>query len=143
MVRVARSATAGGRHVDGNGSAQATRELLAEFCRALGDRLRRDATETSGNGRGKLPVAGGSGKSPRPADPEAKSAGDSPELPRLSPRLRQTLDGLLDGESEKQIALRLAVSRHTVHVYVKMLYRCFGVSSRGELLSRFVRRPGG
>jgi DNA-binding NarL/FixJ family response regulator len=57
----------------------------------------------------------------------------------LSARLRQTLQGLLAGEAEKQIANRLDLSPHTVHVYVKGLYRHFGVSSRGELLARFVR----
>ena len=57
----------------------------------------------------------------------------------LSTRLRQTLQGLLAGEAEKQIAYRLNLSPHTVHVYVKGLYRHFGVSSRGELLARFVR----
>ena len=60
--------------------------------------------------------------------------------PSLSPRLQQTLERLLAGDSEKQIAARLALSRHTVHVYVKSLYRHFDVSSRGELLARFVRR---
>ena len=56
----------------------------------------------------------------------------------LSPRLRQTLERLLAGDSEKQIARHLGLSPHTVHVYVKALYRGFGVSSRGELLARFV-----
>jgi DNA-binding CsgD family transcriptional regulator len=56
----------------------------------------------------------------------------------LSPRLRQTLARLLAGDSEKQIARSLGVSQHTVHVYVKRLYLHYKVSSRGELLSRFV-----
>jgi DNA-binding CsgD family transcriptional regulator len=57
----------------------------------------------------------------------------------LPPRLRQTLECLLDGDSEKQVALRLGLSRHTVHDYVKALYRHFEVSSRGELMARHVR----
>ena len=57
----------------------------------------------------------------------------------LSPRLRQTLDRLLLGDSEKQVALHLGLSRPTVHQYVTDLYRRFGVNSRGELLARFVR----
>lgn len=57
----------------------------------------------------------------------------------LSPRQGQTLVRLLGGDSEKQIAAHLGVSRHTVHVYVKALHRRFNVSSRGELLARFVR----
>ena len=59
----------------------------------------------------------------------------------LAPRVQQTLHRLLAGDSEKQIAACLNVSPHTVHVYVKTLYRHYGVSSRGELLARFVR-PG-
>lgn len=57
----------------------------------------------------------------------------------LAPRVRQTLERLLAGDSEKQIASRLGVSPHTVHVYVKSLYRHYDVCSRGELLARFVR----
>ena len=60
-------------------------------------------------------------------------------LERLSPRQQQTLKYLLAGDSEKQIAGKLALSRHTVHVYVKGLYRHFGASSRAELLSRWVK----
>jgi DNA-binding CsgD family transcriptional regulator len=56
----------------------------------------------------------------------------------LSPRLRQTLDGLLRGLAEKQIASELSISRHTVHVYVKQLYTTYNVSSRSELLSRWI-----
>ena len=59
---------------------------------------------------------------------------------RLSPRHLQTLQGLLEGDSEKQIARRLGVSPHTVHDYVKIVYRRYRVSSRGELLARFVGR---
>ncbi len=64
----------------------------------------------------------------------------APELPPgLSPRLGQTLTRLLLGDGEKQIATQLGLSRHTVHVYVKALYKHFDVCSRGELLARFVR----
>jgi len=54
----------------------------------------------------------------------------------LAPRLAQTLDELLAGSSEKQIAHKLDLSRHTIHNYVKALHQRFGVSSRGELLAR-------
>ena len=59
--------------------------------------------------------------------------------PALSPRMRQTLQCLLAGDSEKQIAKLLHLSPHTVHVYVKALYERHSVSSRGELLARFIR----
>ena len=55
-----------------------------------------------------------------------------PSLDRLSPRLRQTLACLLDGDSEKQIALRLGLSHATIHQYVTALYRHFGVTSRAR-----------
>lgn len=57
----------------------------------------------------------------------------------LTPRARQVLDALLEGDAEKQIAARLGVSRHTVHDFVKALYRRFGVTSRGELLALYYR----
>lgn len=60
----------------------------------------------------------------------------------LSPRMRQTLEALMTGDSEKQIAAKMKVSPHTVHVYVKQLYKRFGANSRGELMARFVRGRG-
>jgi DNA-binding CsgD family transcriptional regulator len=60
----------------------------------------------------------------------------SEQLPR---RLREVLAGFARGLSEKQIADELALSTHTVHDYVKALYRRLGVSSRGELLALLVR----
>ena len=65
----------------------------------------------------------------------------APAEAKLSRRLRQTLNRLLIGDSEKQIASNLRVSQHTVHVYVKALYKLFDVNSRGELLAQFIQRP--
>ena len=62
------------------------------------------------------------------------------ELKRLPPRLQQTMHSLLAGDSEKQAAAKMGVSPHTVHVYVKTLYRRYNVSSRGELLSKWVKQ---
>jgi DNA-binding CsgD family transcriptional regulator len=68
----------------------------------------------------------------------------SPEVTSLSPRGRETLQYLLAGFSEKQTAARLKLSHNTVHHYVKQLYKHFDVSSRSELLARWVRdQPGG
>jgi DNA-binding CsgD family transcriptional regulator len=58
----------------------------------------------------------------------------------LSPRLRQTLACLLQGDSEKQVAARLGVSQATTHQYVTMLYRRFGVCSRAQLMAYAFRR---
>jgi DNA-binding CsgD family transcriptional regulator len=52
----------------------------------------------------------------------------------LSPRARETLRHLLTGASEKAIAAAMGLSVHTVHDYVKRLYRHFHVGSRAELL---------
>lgn len=54
----------------------------------------------------------------------------------LPPRLKETLDALVTGFSEKQIASKLKLSPHTIHNYVKALHQRFKVSSRGELLAR-------
>ena len=96
------------------------RRLVADLCRMLGEQLGHEY-----NARPTAPAAG-------PGAPAAA-------VP-LSPRMRQTLERLLVGDSEKEIAARLGLSRHTVHVYVKTLYRRFEVNSRGELFARFVRR---
>ena len=57
----------------------------------------------------------------------------------LSPRLRETLDCLLSGASEKGIAKQLTLSPHTVHGYVKLIYRHFKVKSRAQVLAQWVR----
>jgi len=58
----------------------------------------------------------------------------------LTSRQRQTLDLLLDGLSEKQVANTLGLSKATIHDYIVQLHRHFVVSSRGELLSYFIKR---
>ena len=69
-----------------------------------------------------------------------KSAGgyEPANLETLSPRIQQVLRGLLTGQSEKQVALDLGISAHTVNGYVKTLHRHFSVNSRGELMALFV-----
>ena len=59
---------------------------------------------------------------------------------QLTARVRETLQCLLDGDSEKQVAARMALSRVTVHQYVTALYRHYQVASRAELLARVLRR---
>lgn len=63
-------------------------------------------------------------------------------LSGLSARRSEVLQHLLDGASEKEIAIQLCRSPHTVHRHVTDLYRHFGVSTRAELLARFIeQRP--
>ncbi len=67
------------------------------------------------------------------------AAANEPSASTLPPRLQQTLQGLLDGLSEKQIAERLGISPATLHEYVTKLYRRFGVRGRNELMARWIR----
>lgn len=69
-----------------------------------------------------------------------RARGVSDQKPDLPPRLIQTLELLLSGSSEKQVARKMNLSRHTVHGYVKSLYRHYRVSSRAELLARHLKR---
>jgi DNA-binding CsgD family transcriptional regulator len=71
---------------------------------------------------------------------DALATAMEPGVRRLSRRLRETLDALLDGDSEKEVAARFGLSGPTVHEYVGALYRHFGVASRAELMSLFVGR---
>lgn len=98
----------------------ARRKLLADWCRLVGDRL--------------------AGRTPAPIAPSPASIAPPDPLAgiKLSPRAREILARLLKGDSEKQIALRLHISPHTVHTYVKRIHKSFNVNSRGELLARFV-----
>ena len=56
----------------------------------------------------------------------------------LTRRERQTLRHLLKGRTESQTAKFMGLGVNTVHVYVKALYRKFRVSSRSQLLAKFV-----
>jgi DNA-binding CsgD family transcriptional regulator len=66
-----------------------------------------------------------------------------PAPSQLSRRTRQVLRCLLEGDGDKQIAARLAISPLTVNVHTKAIYKHFGVSSRAELLARWIRRRWG
>jgi DNA-binding CsgD family transcriptional regulator len=101
-----------GESADVPSSLTKKRRLVAMFCKMLGDQAQ---------------DAGGEPPQSLTTEP-------------LSPRQRQTLELLLSGNAEKEIATHLAISRHTVHVYVKSIYKIFGVCSRGELLARWVQR---
>lgn len=57
---------------------------------------------------------------------------------RLPPRLKPVLERYLAGDSEKEAAAALGLSPQTVHTYAKQLYRAIGVSSRAELMAKFI-----
>jgi DNA-binding CsgD family transcriptional regulator len=106
------------------------RRLLADLCRFIGVKVGTLPPESLGFPP--TPTAGGDSPDPVESIPEPVS--------ELSPRLEQTLRHLLGGDSEKQVARKLALSQHTVHVYVKALYRRFEVSSRAELLAKHLKK---
>jgi DNA-binding CsgD family transcriptional regulator len=54
-------------------------------------------------------------------------------LPR---REAQALDLLLDGYSDKEIAERMGITRHTVNDYTKSIYLRYGIRSRSALIAR-------
>lgn len=59
---------------------------------------------------------------------------------QLSQRVRQVLNCMLQGDSDKEIAARLNLSPHTINQHTKRIYLHFQVKSRGELLARWIRR---
>jgi DNA-binding CsgD family transcriptional regulator len=62
-------------------------------------------------------------------------------ISRLTPRQREVLLCLLEGDSEQQVALRLGLTRDTAHQYVKGVFRKLNVSTRAELMARFISFP--
>lgn len=61
----------------------------------------------------------------------------------LSPRLRTTLNLLLEGLGRKQIAGHLGITVNTASGYVKQLYRYYSVQSHPELMKHFKEGDGG
>lgn len=61
-------------------------------------------------------------------------------LQQLSQGQRRVLNALLAGMSEKEAAVALELSPHTVHNHVKTIYFRLNVSSRAELLALFVSK---
>ena len=68
------------------------------------------------------------------------AAADEPSLGSLTDRRLQVLDRLIAGDSEKQIAFKLEVGKAAIHDHVLAIYRHYQVSSRGELLAKFIGR---
>jgi DNA-binding CsgD family transcriptional regulator len=59
----------------------------------------------------------------------------------LTRREQETLALLLTDASEKMMAAQLGISPHTVHDYVKRLYRKIGVTSRAALMAQTSTAP--
>jgi DNA-binding CsgD family transcriptional regulator len=66
----------------------------------------------------------------------AAPAGDTLSL---SPREREVLDGLAEGQAYKQISDKLGVSIHTVRNYIRRIYEKLHVCSRTEAVAKYLR----
>lgn len=62
------------------------------------------------------------------------------ELSKLPLRMRRVAGCLINGDSEKQAAIKLGLSAHTIHGYVKELYKAMDVQSRPELLVKLLSK---
>jgi DNA-binding CsgD family transcriptional regulator len=69
-----------------------------------------------------------------PADPATPDHDVS--LEKLSPREREVMVLLLQGDSRKEVAKKMTLSQHTVADYLKAIYRKMEVCSRAELLAK-------
>lgn len=69
----------------------------------------------------------------------AMSYGLLPSQQNLSPRERETLLHLLEGEPESLIADEMGLAFSTVHQYVVSIFRKWGVNSRAELMASWMQ----
>jgi DNA-binding CsgD family transcriptional regulator len=60
-------------------------------------------------------------------------------LAGLTPRERDVATLVVDGLTDREIAARLSLSRHTVGQYTGQIYRKLAVRSRGELIALLLR----
>jgi DNA-binding CsgD family transcriptional regulator len=71
--------------------------------------------------------------------PSKSPAASEPLSAAFSPAQRRVVRLVLEGHSEKEVAKRLHLSRHTVHNHLQAIYALLGVHSRTELVSRLLR----
>ncbi|MBV9280422.1 MAG: response regulator transcription factor [Chloroflexi bacterium] len=67
------------------------------------------------------------------------SSQPSSEEPDLSPRELQVLQGLVQGERDREIARRLGIAEHTVRNYAYELRRTLGVRTRSQAAVRAIQ----
>ncbi len=61
-----------------------------------------------------------------------------PEVAELPPQTQRVFGLLAKGNSERQVAAKLGIAVSTVHTHVKVLHKRLNVSSRAELLVRYL-----
>ena len=72
----------------------------------------------------------------------ARNANPSPtdEATALSPREREVLNGLAEGQAYKQIGDKLGLSIHTVRNYIRRIYQKLHVRSCGEAVAKYLQQ---
>lgn len=109
-----------------SGGRQALQTLRAEI-----GRLRLEVARL----KRQLPGSSGNKAETHPHRPATLAPAAAQALKELSPRLRETFELLLTGETERAISAKMSISVHTCHEYVKTLYARLGVSSRSKLFA--------
>ena len=61
------------------------------------------------------------------------------EIVNLPARDQQIVKLLVEGYTEKQVAVHLKMTPNAIHSHVKALYKRLGVSSRGQLIALYLR----
>ncbi len=64
------------------------------------------------------------------------------QVPNMTPRQRQVLFMLLEGDGRKLIARKLRISPHTAADHMQAVYARFDVNSQSELIAHFYRGRG-
>ena len=62
------------------------------------------------------------------------------EATALSPREREVLNGLAEGQAYKQIGDKLGLSIHTVRNYIRRIYQKLHVRSCGEAVAKYMQK---
>jgi DNA-binding NarL/FixJ family response regulator len=74
---------------------------------------------------------------------EAAEAEDADPAQMLTPRQRDVLDLLVQGKSNKEIALALNLSQGTIKIHLAAIFRHFGVTSRAAAAVAGAQRLNG
>jgi two-component system, NarL family, response regulator YdfI len=74
------------------------------------------------------------------ATPSTLSEETGREVEQLTPREVEVLGMLAEGRANKEIAVRLMISEHTVKFHVSSIFAKLGVSSRTEAVTQGIRR---
>ena len=67
-------------------------------------------------------------------------AAPTDEATALSPREREVLNGLAEGQAYKQIGDKLGLSIHTVRNYIRRIYQKLHVRSSGEAVAKYLQK---